>query len=145
MFKIIADLKQITGEAKELKDRLINPLTGPLIPFCVKSFGRLSFCGQIVESLLLVSAGGAGAPELALTMLSNPVDTFAILTEAFIPTLDKMEAEGKSKFKINLNKVLMTVLKITTEDIKLMKVDEFITALKSIKQIGGYKDRRRIK
>ena len=151
---MVNDLQSMRSEALELRDKLIDPIHGQLIPFCSSKMTfepiRMTFCSQIVKDLVLIAAGGTGFATIVSTLTSAPDQIFALFTEAFIPALNELVTEGKTTFKTNMDAVLMKLININTNQMLDMQLDAFIlhvettlasSAAKLVGMNGGALDR----
>ena len=127
----VTNLVEMGTEGEELRNRLLNPITGPLLPFCTTGMtfeiGRIMFCEQITSDVILIAAGGTGLAALAETLISSPGQVFAFFTEAFIPVLDDMAKDGKDAFKNNIDYALNKLIGINTDVMKGMTLTQFLT------------------
>ena len=127
---MIQDLMSMGLEMEEMRSKLINPITGPLLPFCTShlsfNLDRIEFCTQVTKDIMLIAAGGTGLATLAETLISSPDQVFGVMTEVFIPVLNDLRDEGKHVFKDNLDKALIALININTDILSGMTLDQFI-------------------
>uniref|UniRef100_A0A6C0J8I0 SAP domain-containing protein n=1 Tax=viral metagenome TaxID=1070528 RepID=A0A6C0J8I0_9ZZZZ len=125
---LIKEMKELQGETQELSDRLLDPVHGPLLPFCLAdSGGRVLFCTDVTRDIILIAAGGTGFATLAETIIMQPDMVFMFLVEAVIPIIDDMASEGKDMYKNNLDKAFDYLLKLKLDDIKNMTSEQFMS------------------
>lgn len=127
---MINELAEMSAETEALRDKLLNPIQGPLLPFCTKNYSfdidRIMFCSQVTKDIIAISAGGTGIATLAMTLLDSPDQVFGFFTEAFIPVLDELKAEGKDFYKSNIDRALMRLMNVNTDIMKSMSLDQFL-------------------
>jgi len=123
---LVKEMKEFNDETRELSDRLLDPIHGPLLPFCIKNTDRMFFCADITKDIILIAAGGAGFGTLAETLITQPSMIFQFMIEAVIPVIDEMAAEGQDMYKNNLDYAFTLLLGLTLDDLKLMTAKKFV-------------------
>jgi hypothetical protein len=130
MANMVKELAEMGVETEAIRNKLMSPLSGPLLPFCTKGYtfnlDRMMFCGQITKDIIGIAAGGAGLATLGITLLTAPDQVYAFFTEAFIPVLDELKAEGKVTFKKNMDKALVMLIGIDTDTMNGITLDQFM-------------------
>lgn len=128
---MVDELDEMGQETEAIREKLMDPVHGPLIPFCTKNYsfnlGRMTFCADVTKDLVSISAGGVGIAGLAETLLSSPDQVFAFLTEAFIPILFELQDEDKTFYKNNIDRVINYLIGLTTDYIYNMDLETFMT------------------
>jgi hypothetical protein len=124
--KLIKDFSDMSDETKILSNRLLSPISGPILPFCIKKSDRILFCAEVTKDIILIAAGGAGLVSLATTIALNPEMIYYFMTEAIIPTINEMYEEGHTVFKENLEKVFQKLLNLNLKEISEMESQEFV-------------------
>lgn len=139
----VDNLVAMGNDGEELRDKLLDPVNGPLIPYCTKQYSfdtnRLMFCSSVTRDVIMISADGIGIETLAETLISSPDQVFSFLTEAIIPTLDSMADDGKPSFKNNMDAALQFLVGLSTDDLSNMTLDQFLAVIanNNKKQTGG--------
>lgn len=130
--KLVKDMRELKNESRELSNRLMDPIHGLVLPFCIKNSDRIFFCADITRDIVLIAAGGSGFGTLAETIVSQPSMIFQFMTEAIIPEIEAMAKEGKTMYLENLNYAFTLLLGLTLEKLKTMSVDDFVNHIISV-------------
>jgi hypothetical protein len=131
MASLISEIAQMRAETEEIRNKLMDPIRGPIIPFCTKGYtfdvDRIMFCTQVVTDIIEIAAGGVGLGSLASTIISSPEQSYGFFNEAFIPVLDEMAKDGHTTYKRNIDRALTTLINLDTTMLKRISYEEFKT------------------
>lgn len=129
MANFISQIAQMRAETEEIRNRLMDPIRGPVIPFCTKGYtfdvDRLMFCTQVVSDIIEIAAGGAGLGSLASTIINSPEQSYGFFNEAFIPVLDDMARDGHTTYKENIDRALTYLIKLDTRQLSALSYEQF--------------------
>lgn len=129
---LVKDMKGFKDESRQLSDRLMDPINGPVLPYCIKNTNRMFFCSDITADIVIIAAGGTGLATLAETIVTQPSMIFEFMTEAIIPEIDAMAKEGKTMYQDNLNYVFKLLLDLSLDDLKTMTSSDFVNHIATV-------------